>query len=352
MNARARLALAGPLLTAALFACGAPTEVHLRGNGAFSSDGGAALLVESVYRTTRPEQPWFNATSATRWEVVFSRAGSGLEGATELARFPDSSQAQGGGCQAAPVFWVEASGRAVLLEYGEARVYDLVAKRVVSLTVPPPEASRVFATAAGDMSAGAAPLWTTPSPDGAHVAVFFTSAWEGPNGPTDLRFVHAVAFFDAAGSFERAAALSAWTGTDQQLQLTPPPLVPPLQNPEPPAPSQRQLAPGENAPRFVWTHDSAAVVVVDVTRDDQGAIVAGHAQRVEVATGAVVDVDRVPALAVPSPFGPVRPDGAHLVVERTAATPNTVSLSLHATTNWVPFEKVGEVPVLQATYAW
>lgn len=334
-------------LSVALCAACGPEEagevVQLRANGAFSIDGRESLLVETSYRTTKVDEPWYATSSASGWEVRFYRAGPSMESPRLVARFDDVAQQQGGGIQNGPLYWMNGGNRVVCLEYaGVVTWYDLDSGRRRPLEMPRAELERLF----GDVADGAALVFAAPSPDEALVAGFLTAAWQDPGNVFDLRFRHAVVVFSAStGDFLRAVELEAFRGSSEDLQLRPP-------EPRPPTPTHVQVLAGEGTPRFLWQRDSGGVVVVDVTRDDAGDIVSGRALRIDATTLAVTEMNRVPALAVPSPFGPVRPDGVHLVVRHVPGQPNADALALHLTENWVPFADVGEVDVREATYAW
>lgn len=339
------------LLLAFAYGCSGATEVRVRMNGAFSSEGTEALLVETRYRTTAPGEPWFHAPSASDWTTVFLRADQELRDVQELARFDDRSQGQGGGIQSGALYWLAAHGRAVAIEYHEAVLFDLRTETLTVLDLPREVRDSIFVRSELDLSDYASPLAAVPAPDESRIAVFYTASYLGPGGFVDVRFVHALAFFDVDGRFERAMELSPWSDTEEDLVLsfpTPSPLPP---NPDPPDFQEWGMVPGLYPQRFVWTRDASAVVVVDVQRDESGAIINGLAMQVDARSGTMTPVTRVPSRAVPTRGGPVRPDGTHLLLRFVEGHPNETNLALHPTTDWIGFDEIEEIELRDASYA-
>jgi len=332
----------------ALAAC-APTEVRVRSNAVFADDGQSIVIAETRYLTHQPEQPWFYAPEATGWQVSFLTAAPDLSNVTPGPVF-DETYAQGGGIQSALIHFVASRRTVVATEYHQAVAYDFDARVRRLYALPEDEKARLFVTGAGDLRPLMEPVATVPSPSGAVVAVFYTSTFEGPGGMFDLRYVHAIGFFELGGAFLRAVALSPWDGTEEDLMLdqpVPEPMLPQLQ---PPDFAGLGSVAASNPGRLIWSSDSAAVFVVDRDVNDAG-VASGLAWRIEVSTGAAASVAEVPERAVPTLSGPVSDDGRMLVVRRSRAAPNDDSLELYATTNWKPFAQLERVPVAEATYA-
>lgn len=330
-------------------ACAKPVEVRVRTNGTFAPDGTRTLLVETRYLTPEPEQPWYYAPAATQWRAVFFEAQADLSNPREVATFTDLAE-QGGGLQSVPVFWVPEKNRAVAIEYNKPTLFDLTTGRRTILTLPAAEKTRLFRRPKMDLTDATIPMALAPSPEGSRVAVFYSASFAGPGGVFDMRFVHAIAFFSIEGTFQRAVALTPWDGTDEDLNLDLPPPSPPLPNPPPPAPNVWTVVPGHYNTRFVWTKDGAAVLVVDLDRNENGSV-EGKAWRIEAETGATREVEQVPTRALPTRGGAVSPAGMLLVVRHSSRHPNEDALSLYQLDDWIPFDALAEIAVTSATYA-
>lgn len=340
---RATLAL---VLAAA--ACAPDTGVVVQGNAAWSDDGALVLLAEARYETPRPDTPWWAETRGHGWRLAFVEADADLQPLRELSVRPDPT---GGGALNAPLFWLRDAGRVVGRSYDEIFVLDLATSDRRLLEVPPSEGPRLLPGFVDD-GTGLRGLVSgfAPSPGGDRVALMLTLAYEGPGGTFDLRFAHALAFFDGAGTYEGAVPLSRWDGTSEDLALAPPvpDLGPPPVDPTRPPDRQGLLQPS----RFLWAKDGSGVFVVDVDRDEAGVPTdASEAVFVDAATRAVRDAPEVPAVALPTRGGPVADDGRVLLVDAPAETPNAARVVLEQAAGWTGFDAAGRVPVREATYA-
>lgn len=336
----------------ALTAACSSTEVRIRTNGAWSSDGTSVLAAETRYDTTDPTWPWYAAQGASNWRTTFIELAPDMSGGTELATIAELDTTQGGGMQSAPMWWLAPQRTVIALEYHQAVAFDLAAGVRRTFDLPSAEKVRLFRRPAIDLSESAGPVAVVPSPDASRVAVFHTAPYLGSGGFTDMRFVHAIAIHSLDGTFERAIALTAWDDTDEDLNLDLPPPVPMLPNPEPGVDAFPPwgFVPVHYNTRLLWTKDSAAVFVVDVDRPDEGDPTA-LAWRIDVATGAHTVVDEVPAVALATKGGAVSDAGKLLATKAVEGAPNEMTLELHALEGWVAFDDVTLVPAVQATYA-
>lgn len=340
-----------PLLlafVASLLACSGPTEVRIRSNATWSTDGSAVLLVETRYETNAPDAPWFYSPNATGWRTVFLKAHADLSNATELATFSEGDVGQGGDIQAAPLYWLEPQNVVVGLVGHVATAFRLDTRKQSEFVLPDSEKTRLFDRSPLDLRDAVTPVAVVPSPDATRVAVFHTAAYFGENVLDDLLFVHAMAIHKLDGTFERAVALSAWDDTEEDLQLDLPAPTPELPSGEPGA-SSWGLVPVHYNTRMLWTEDSSGLYVVDVDRHD-GPLKA-LAWLIDANDGTHTEVSEVPERALPTHGGGVSPSGRLLAVFRSETAPNTDAVRLHSLTDWVPFDKLGTVASTEADYA-
>lgn len=322
----ARAAVVG--VTTGLLATGCPPpEVTLRREmtGAFSEQD-TPVVLELTWTTTDPEAPYFNAENGTDWVLTLSQreagpgvggSGVGETGGQTLATV-EGPEAQSGAFAYQPLYWHEAAGRIVGSVYGEVWLMSEPGAAWRSLTAPPARLVEHF----GPEGAEVAALLDAPlSPDGDTVAAFYVYAYVGPGGPFDLRFDHAVFFWDAA-----TGDLVTDTGLDWPDDRVDPHL--------------RHPAPVPHQPRVLWRADSAGVFVLDQET-------ARFLPR-EPGTG-FVDVEEVPERALPTSSGWVSRTGAYFVAP--PETPNEGTVHLEEVAGWIPFDELTLVPLSSVDYA-
>lgn len=343
-----RLLLAfGPALL--LSACSFATEeVRIRSNATWAPDGSAILVVETRYNTSDPAAPHYFSPNATNWRTVFLQAKPDLLDTSELASFDEfenNRETQGGGAQAAPLYWLKDQQKVVGLMNHEAVAFDLGSGKLLRYTLPRQKAIELFTHQGHDMSEGHSPLGVIPSPDASKVAVFHSVAYEGTDW-TDLRFVHAIAIHRLDGTFERAVSTNQWKGIDRNL-LTPLPKPSPL----PPSPEAgtanwvRSWVPVHtNSPLF-WSQDSQKIYVVyDYSQND---LPRSSGWEITIADGRVEGATELPERLLPTIGGGVSPSGELLTVYQNYDKPNEDKLELFQLDNWIPFEELKMVEVDQ-----
>jgi hypothetical protein len=336
-----------------LAACPPPFEERVvHGNAAFADEDSAVLLASSS-RMTSGDSPWYYDPNATDWQVVFHEASVTLGDVTEIGRALDISQAQGGGILSAPLYWLRAQERAVAHEYHQAVVYELTTgtRRVFDLS--PSERDRLFTRIEADLSEDATPSTVTPSPDGETLAVHFIAPFAGPGGIFDLRFHHAIAFFDIDdGALLGAEEITPFNGEDMQLRLSPPNPVPFYDTVEPPAHQRFNFLPASFVVTCLWAKDSSGVTFVRNTTNNAGVVVESRALFFTRDGAEMTEVDEAPTRAVPTPGGPVSSAGVFLLVDTPEGDPDGARVVRHETTEWVPFVdiEVGDPALLGHVY--
>jgi hypothetical protein len=178
------------------------------------------------------------------------------------------------------------------------------------------------------------------------VAVLHAAAYRDAASAT--RFVHAVSFHAAEdGTFERASPLARWRDSGESLGLDVPAVSPPLPSGQP-VPAYADVS-------LLWAKDSGGVFLV--AREEgpaaDGGVVAATAVRVDAATGAVKEVDAVPAWPLATAGGAVSPGGALLYLDGPAGQPNAAQVRVHALDGGMGegFFNVGTVSPVDAGWA-
>jgi hypothetical protein len=321
--------------------CQGSTERVVASNAAWAPDD-SSVLVAASSRMTRSTAPWYADPQARGWEVVFARHTPSLGGRTELARFDDFSQGQGGGILSAQLWWLADREQVVALEYHQAVVYDLAALRRITLELPASERNRLFNARGLDLRDFASPVMVAPSPDGATVAVHYTAAFL-PGGPLgDMDFYHAVAFFDVDGTFRVANDLAPFRGGPHQLRRLPPEPEPRYPTVEPPAHQRLSIVPTQHVVTFVWERGGEGVVFVspDV------------AVRVDRATGTRTQIALVPPIGLGAPGGPVSAIGDYLLVDEPEGDPDAATITRFRSDVHRPWGAGPDVPLSEIGWVY
>jgi hypothetical protein len=326
-----------------------PTPVGVRGNGAFSPDGGRVLQLEARFDTFSRDEPWTEAPSATNWRALFLEGSADLATASPVAMFEDSP-ARVQALLQAPLYWLPEARVAVALVEGRAVGHHLLAARTFEYALPEDRRGEYFLFPGRDLRGEVEAVAAAPSPGGTRLAVLFSASYADPRtgaagGP---RYVHAVSFFAADGAHERTVPLAAFQDTDESLLLDVPAPLPVLAEGSQPVPAWNRAA-------LLWEKDGSGVLVVDrdEERSEDGVVVAvtGQGLKVDAASGAVSAVAEVPAFPLATSGGPVSPDGKLLVTWTPEDAVNEAELQLHALDGPLRFDSLGTLPPADAGWA-
>ncbi len=303
---------------------GAPVREVIRDiHAVWNEDGTYLLVAESRYRTTKPEEPYFNAPSAKDWEIRLYEIGplrgpvapGALTGLSPqrvpLGGWKEDAE-PGGTLMGAPLYWQRVAGRLVGIENQDAFLFDIRRGRRTVLRPPEKESVELVGPELAPAVFGRSPA---PSPDGKTIGVLFTAPFQeaGEGIIRPIRFKHFMCFFAGDdGHFLSARAL-AWPDDSVDPALTPPVAGLPLRY------------------QFLWSRDSLGVFVIS----------RAHAVLVPVSPKSPVQrVNSVPARALPTVGGQVSPQGQFMYLEENPAAPNQRRLVIQNVAGWVPFEKV------------
>lgn len=305
------------VLALTLVACPMPEVRREREVFGTFSELGTPLLHVVSWTSTDPMSPWFNDATARDWSSTLVATDRSLDDRTEVMQVGEPL-AGGGALGLSPLSWHEGSDRAVLLTQGDPL---LVATDGAFAGGPrsllPSVDDRVARF--GDAADAATVFDASIAPDGAAAAVLLLLAFEGPNGPFDLRFEVAVFFFDTGDG----AALGGSPVLDLDDRVDPA-LTPP--------------APLVLRPRMLWGPSGDGVFVLN----------ADEARFVSVQDPAQpMVVTEVPARALATRSLPVDEDGRVLV----PPSEDDELVTLGQTSNWVPFSSVPRVALGEVEYA-
>jgi hypothetical protein len=344
LRAGAVAAVAGLLL----FSC-EPTTVGVRGNGAFSPDGGRVLQLEALFDTFSRDEPWTDAPSATNWRTLFLEGSPDLAAASPVVLFEgDAARVQA--LMQAPLSWMPAAHVAALLVDGRVVGHRLLAASTFEYALPEDRKGEYFLFAERDLRGEVKAVAAAPSPDGTRLAVLFSASWldARPDAGLGERYVHAVSFFTAEGVHERTVPLLAFQDSEASLLLDVP-------APSSPLPEGTQPVPAWGRAALLWAKDSSGVFVVDRDEvpDEDGGVptVTGRGVKIDAASGSALDVSEVPAFPLATSGGPVSPEGKLLVLSTADDTPNEAGLQLHALEGPLSFEALGTVSPADAGWA-
>ena len=331
----------GLLLPAVLLAAACePTTVGVRGNGAFSPDGGRVLQVEARYDSFSREEPWTDAPSATNWRALFLEGPADLAAVQSVAVFDGTPRAVKA-LMRAPLYWLDGVQVALAVVDGRAVGYRLRSTGTFEYALPEDRRGEYFLFAGRDLRSEVKAVVAVPSPDGTRVAVLFSAAY-------GEKFVHVVSFFSADGLHERTVPLAEFQDTDESLLLDVPAPAPAPADGAQPVPAWGRAA-------LLWAKDGSGVFVVDrdeaLAEDGGVPTVTGQGMKVDVASGPARAVEAVPAFPLPTSGGPVSPDGKLLVTWSPSSAPNDSELRLQPLEDWVDFGELGTVSPADAGWA-
>lgn len=290
-------------------------------HAAWDESGRYLLVVESRYRTPRPQEPYFNAPAARDWEIRLYEVGpitapldsARLEAALKhrkaLGGWNEEAE-PGGSLMSAPLYWLRAAGLVVSVENQIPILFDIQAGRRSELRPPEAVVEKLVGAELAPAAFGRSPA---PSPDGRTIAVFYTAPRQGARPIDPIRFKHFVSFFAAADGRHLLSRPLDWPDDTIDMALTPHAKAIPLRY------------------QFLWAQDSRGVFVIDRKR----ALLVPVEGREQIAPAA-----RVPARAVQTIGGPVSPRGDYVYLMENHARPNERRLGVATVSGWLPFEKV------------
>ena len=301
-------------------------------HAAWNEDGTHLLIVESRYRTKRPEEPYFNATSARDWKIRLYEAGpvtaplsagslaSLLENRKPIGGWDESAE-PGGSLMSGPLYWNRPAGIVVGMENQQAVLYRVQNQQRIELAVPDSVTREMVGA---ELAPAAFPRSPAPAPDGETVAVFYTAPFQPGRDIDPLRFRHFVAFFAARDGRHLSSRKIQWPDDMIDMQLNP---------------HARELP---QKFRYLWARDSSGVYVLDSKR----------AVLVPVDAGTpVAKTTRVPARALQTAGGAVSPRGDFIFLAENHAAPNARKLELRRLPGWLPFARVPLAPLASIRYS-
>lgn len=337
------------LAAALLLASCEPTSVGVRGNGAFSPDGGRVLQLEARFDTFSRDEQWTDAPSATNWRALFLEGSADLVTASPVAMFEDSP-ARVQALMRAPLYWLPEARVAVALVEGSVVGHGLLSARTFEYALPEDRRGEHFLFAERDLRGEVKAVAAAPSPDGSRLAVLFSASYVDARAGAESgeRYVHVVSFFAAEGAHEQTTPLLAFQDSEASLLLDVPAPSPAVAEGVQPVPAWGRAA-------LLWAKDGSGIYVVDreeVPNEDGGVPTAtGQGMKVEWASGTARAVAEVPAFPLATSGGPVSPGGKLLVTWTPADAPNDAELRLHALEDGMTFDSLGSASPADAGWA-